>query len=194
MAEPTTRKECIKNNQVCKSLFYISGNSKASGEAPWYESETIGLKAVLTNHKTIESVATEKGVSARLIRAIMFMEESHGYYDAPLNPIGVNKSIRPMNINVDYWGDTFGTRADMQDAQKNIRAGAEMLRRIIQNLPPNAPIEQIATLYNNINAKTVNDYGKRVKAIYDAQPWDSLLKGLDPSYRYKGTEYEEIMR
>lgn len=169
MANPASRKECIKNDQICPSLFYVSGNEKASGKAPWYE-----MPAASTVDKYgafIDVAAFEKGVSGRLIRAIMYMEETHGYYDAPLNWAGQNKSIRPMNINVDYWGDTFGTRADMQDPLTNIRAGAEMLKRIIKNLPTNSPIEKIATLYNNINATAVNDYGMRVKAIYEEKPW-----------------------
>ncbi len=169
MANPKTRKECIQANQVCPSLFYVSGNENASGKAPWYEMPA--ASTVDQYGAFIDIAAFEKKISGRLIRAIMFMEETHGYYDAPLNWVGKNKSIRPMNINVDYWGDTFGTREQMQDPLTNIRAGAEMLRRIIQNLPTNSPIEKIATLYNNINAKTVNDYGMRVKAIYEEKPW-----------------------
>ena len=169
MANPTSRKECIQNNQVCPSLFYISGNEKASGEAPWYEIPA--MSSVDKYGAFIDVVAFEKQISGRLIRAIIFMEETHGYYDEPLNWIGKNKSIRPMNVNVDYWGDTFGTRQEMQDPLTNIRAGGEMLRRIIKNLPTNSPIEKIATLYNNINAKTVNNYGMRVKQIYEERPW-----------------------
>ena len=100
----------------------------------------------------------------------MYMETTHGYYDAPLDLIGKNKSIRPMNINVDFWGSTFGTRDDMKDPEKNIRAGVDMIQRIQANVP-GASIEKLATLYNNINATTVSDYGSRVKKIYDDQPW-----------------------
>lgn len=38
-------------------------------------------------------------------------------------------------------------------------------------MPANASVEEIATLYNNINAKKVSEYGARVKAIYDEKPW-----------------------
>ncbi len=35
------------------------------------------------------------------------METTHGWYDGPLEWIRANKSIRPMNINVDYWPMMF---------------------------------------------------------------------------------------
>lgn len=172
MATPTTRKECIQQDATCPSFFFVSDNKNASGDAPLYE---IGAASSVDKYGAfIDIVAFEKGVSGRLIRAIMYMEETHGWYDAPLNWVGQNKSIRPMNINVDYWGNTFGTRADMQDPLTNIRAGGEMLKRIIKNMPTNSPIEKIATLYNNINAKTVNDYGMRVKKIHEEKPWFEL--------------------
>jgi hypothetical protein len=116
-------------------------------------------------------VAQETGVPGRLIRAIMYIETTHGYYDAPLALIGENKSILPMNVNVDYWGDAFGSRAALNDPYENIRAGAEILRRIIANLPREASVRQIATLYNNINAESVTDYGARVDEIHAQQPW-----------------------
>jgi len=53
-----------------------------------------------------------------------------------------------------------------------IRASAEMIFKIKANMPGES-IEKIATLYNNINAITVNDYGMRVKKIYNDQPWVS---------------------
>lgn len=176
MANPATRKECIQSDQVCPSLFNVSDNGKASGDAPWYESPA--FSTVDKYGAFIDVVAFEKNVPGRLIRAILFMEETHGYYDEPLNWFGKNKSIRPMNINVEYWGDTFGTREQMQDPLSNIRAGGEMLRRIIRNLPSGASVEKIATLYNNINAKTVNDYGMRVKKIHEEKPWTERFPDL----------------
>ncbi len=156
----------------------VTGNPKASGDAPWYEASSQSMVDTYSGY--IDIAAFESKVEPRLIRAIMFMETTHGYYDAPLDLIGKNKSIRPMNLNVDYWGDTFGTREEMKDPLKNIRAGAEMLRRIISNMPPGSSIEQIATLYNNINATTVNNYGMRVKKIYDDKPWSEMsVPGFD---------------
>ena len=109
-------------------------------------------------------------VNARLIYGIAYVEEGHGYYDAPLNAIGLNKSIRPMNINTDYWGNAFGTRAQLSNLQFNFNAGAELLSRITANLPADSSVAHVATLYNNINATEVSSYGMRVQAIYDNGP------------------------
>lgn len=167
MAVKPSRKECIQTNQVCE--FLIIGNFDVKGDEPWYEwARQSDVKKYST---IIDKVALEKKVDARLIKAIMYMETTHGYYDAPLSWVDKNKSILPMNINADYWGSTFGSREDLKDPEKNIRAGAEMIIRIQANLLPGTPIEKVATLYNNINANVVSEYGARVKKIYDAQPW-----------------------
>jgi len=168
MGDKVTRKSCIQNNSPCPANFGISDNPKAKGEEPLIEIS--GFSQVNSLSATIDKVAAEKHADARLVKAIMYMETTHGYYDAPLDLIGKNKSIRPMNIYVDFWGNTFGSREDMNDSEKNIRAGVEMIQRIQANVP-GASIEKVATLYNNINAITVSEYGARVKKIYDDQPW-----------------------
>lgn len=63
-------------------------------------------------------MAKEKGVDANLVKAIMYMETTHGYYDAILELFNKNKSILPMNINVDYWGSTFGSREELKKSRK----------------------------------------------------------------------------
>jgi soluble lytic murein transglycosylase-like protein len=147
-------------------------NPKADRTEPIYE---IAAFSDVTKYSAlIDRVAKETGVEARLIRAIMYMETTHGYYDAPLSLIGQNKSILPMNINVEYWGSAFGDRKALADPYNNIKAGAQILKRIISNLPVGSSVRQIATLYNNINAHYVSNYGARVEEIYSTQPW---LKG-----------------
>jgi hypothetical protein len=54
----------------------------------------------------------------------------------------------------------------------NIRAGADMLLRIQANVSPGTSIAQTATLYNNINATMVSDYGARVQQLYLSKPWE----------------------
>jgi hypothetical protein len=46
-----------------------------------------------------------------------------------------------------------------------------MLSSIIANLPKNASIAQIATLYNSHSADEVSDYGARVAKVYEQKPW-----------------------
>ena len=102
-----TKKQCIAENlKICK--FVVSENLKVNGAEPIYEISA--FSEVNRYSSIIENVAAESGVDVRLIRSIMYMETTHGYYDAPLSLLGQNKSILPMNVNVDYWGSIFGDR------------------------------------------------------------------------------------
>jgi hypothetical protein len=47
-----------------------------------------------------------------------------------------------------------------------------MIRSLQNNLSPEVPISHIATLYNNLYATYVSDYGALVARIYALQPWD----------------------
>jgi len=132
MSEPS-RKECVaKSIKTCK--FVVLENPKADGAEPIYE--IASFSDVDKYSSLIDRVAQEIGVEAQLIRAIIYMETTHGYYDAPLALFGKNKSILPMNVNVEYWGSEFGSRQDLTNPYKNIKAGAEILKRIISGLPP----------------------------------------------------------
>ncbi|CAI8924718.1 hypothetical protein [Methylocaldum szegediense] len=71
-----------------------------------------------------------------------------------------------MSINVEYWGSAFSDRKSLADLYNNIKADAKILKRIISNLPVGSSVRQIATLYNNINAHYVSNYGARVEEIY----------------------------
>ena len=167
MTQPA-RKEClVREIKTCK--FVVLENPDADGSEPIFE--IAAFSAVSRNSALIDRVSREMKVDGRLIRAIMYMETTHGYYDAPLAILGMNKSVLPMNVNVEYWGSTFGSRQAMNDPYQNIRAGAEILKRIAANVPHGAPVRQIATLYNNINAQRISDYGARVEKIFMEQPW-----------------------
>ena len=76
-----SRKECVAQRiKSCK--FVVLENAKANGAEPLYE---IAAFSDVSKYSTqIDRVARETGVEARLIRAIMYMETTHGYYDAPL--------------------------------------------------------------------------------------------------------------
>jgi hypothetical protein len=172
---PPSRKECIANFKYKACGLKLEDNPDASSAEPIYEmaaASTVGRYSAF-----IHKVARETKVSARLIKAIMYMETTHGYYDMPLSKLDQNKSILPMNINTEYWGSTFGARENLKEPEANIRAGAEMLRRIQLSLPEGASVAHIATLYNHINAKQVSSYGKRVEKLYATQPW--LWEGVE---------------
>jgi hypothetical protein len=165
-----SRKRCIEQGLVT-CAFTVAENPAANPEAPIYE---LPLFSGVAKHSAdIDRAALEVGVDARLIRAILYVETTHGYYDAPLALLGANKSIRPMNVNVDYWGATFGDRKELSEPANNIRAGALMLKRIKANLPADARVRHVATLYNDIDADRVSDYGARVEKVYETRPWET---------------------
>ncbi|MDP0927605.1 hypothetical protein Q0601_10510 [Paracoccus onubensis] len=145
--------------------FHIEDDHTASEYPTWYESETM---AKLTNDRPawpqyIKASAARFSVPEILILSIAVMETTHGWYDAIFQPFGGNKTIRPMNINVPYWSKLF-SEDDMNNPAKNFDAGAFMLKRIIERLTVNdRTIRKISTLYNDIDAKVVTDYGARVE-------------------------------
>ncbi len=153
--------------------FYVAPNPDANPNAPWHENPA--NSKVNVYKREIDQISAETGVDGNLIRTIMYMETSHGRYfgAGPLaDKIGYSQSILPMNINVIYWGNAFGTRSELNIPLNNIRAGARMLNAIIANLEPNASIAKIATLYNVIGAPLVNNYGARAEAVYHSRAWE----------------------
>lgn len=149
-------------------------NPNASSEKPWYENAEVGKSAVSNyNDAILQAAAKLKFGDIKLVKAIMYMETSHGNYVGLGNltdALGISKSVLPMNINVDFWGDKFGTRAELNTPIGNVAGGIKMLQ-YIKSMYPNASISQIATLYNNIHATKISDYGARVQAIYEQEAW-----------------------
>ena len=173
-----TRKELILGN--LPGDVKVKPNPAAKSEAPSHELAVLGTGAVAHYAYDIAYAARIKGIDPDLIKAIMFMEMSHGWYDpsilgVPYSLLPPVKSILPMNVNANYWGDAFGSKAALSSGRINVVSGAEMLRRL-QKLAPGVGIAEIATLYNNHNADKVSDYGARVAQIYKDKPWEALTK------------------
>jgi hypothetical protein len=148
----------------------VANNPLADGGRPFYELPGPGLRAVSEYGRHITESARRHGVDPDVIRAIMWVETTHGYYDAPLRVLDMDKSILPMNINTSYWGDRWGSRESLRDPSKNIDAGAQMLRAISSAMP-GASVAAQATVYNHVNADRISDYGKRVENVYNERPW-----------------------
>jgi len=149
--------------------FQIAPNPRAKEDAPWYEIPT--FSSVDEYSTLVDRAAHDNNVDARLIRAIMYVETTHGYYDKPFSWLGWNDTILPMNVSVKKWGNSMGGRTGLENAETNINAGAKILAGITKGLPSGSNVAQIATLYNNMRATKVSDYGARVAAVYEAQPW-----------------------
>lgn len=146
----------------------VSGDVNAGARAPL--KELASFSKVRPYDDYIEAAAAKYGVNPDLIRAVMYMETTHGYYDALVSPFNMNASILPMNVNTDYWGNTWGTREQLKSPQFNIDAGTKMLKVIIDRMD-NPSVSQVATVYNDSKARSITDYGKRVQSIYLSKPW-----------------------
>ena len=145
-------------------------NSKANGSAPIHE--LAALSPVNRLGDAIDNAAAETGVDGDLIRAVMYVETTHGWYDEPLAWFDRDASIRPMNVNPTVWSELGHSRADLRAPETNVMAGAQVLRNIINDLPAGASVAQIATRYNaGPNAAMVNDYGARVARVYQTKAW-----------------------
>ena len=152
------------------ALFSIAPNPNADATEPLHE--WAWISQVEDYDAEINQVAAEVGIDPDLIRAIMYVETTHGWYGVPADLLRLSNSILPMNVNMRFWGDVFGPRANLEVPLNNIRAGAAILRGIMGNLPASASVAEIATLYNSLSATRVSDYGARVEAVFRSRLWD----------------------
>jgi RHS repeat-associated protein len=151
------------------SSFPVSENPNADATQAWHEVGALGNAAVRRYGKEIDAATALTGVDPDLLRTAIYMENSRGWYDAVGGPL--RQSIRPANINVNFWGQALGlTRAQLNDPAMNILAGARILSGIQANVQ-GGNIRAIGTLYNKLGATTVTNYGARFGAIYSIQPW-----------------------
>lgn len=152
-----------KNQAPCK-------NPTANGNPPIYELAT--LSAVTRPGSEINEAAAAIGVGGDLIRPIMYVETTHGWYDEPLAWFDRDASSRPMNVNPEVWSELGYSRAELRNPSMNVMAGAQVLRSITNDLPAGSSVAQIATRYNaGRNAAMVNKYGARVERVYQTKAW-----------------------
>ncbi len=161
------RKEAILKDKSAD--FKIVSNPDADGSKPWYALDS--YSEVKSNEKTIEREAKKAGVDPDMVKAIVHLETTQGWYDGAFALAGINKSIRPMNVHAEYWKDLGYSRKELEDPKKNIQAGVELLKRIKKRMP-NASIDEIASVYNALDARHVSDYGARIKKLVEEKPWE----------------------
>lgn len=187
------RIEAIKNKSDIV-YFPISRNPEASDTMPPHEFHSQNKVNEYTEF--IEAASEKYHIDPDLIKAIIYMETSHGYYDEPIAKLlqtlgldskdvanNVHKSILPMNINTKFWGDYFGTREELLNPQFNIDAGTKYLAQLSHFLK-SSDVEMIASLYNNLATHRTNDYGKRVAKFYREKPWQFK----DDPYTYENND------
>lgn len=150
------------------AIFPIASNPAVRGEQPIYEIRA--FNTVNEHSRYIDAIGFQYRLDPDLLRSIMYMEETHGYYDHLA--LGHQRTILPMNVHSELWGDFVGTRAQLLVPENNIAAGAKILSGIQSNLAPgDRVVPKLATLYNSLGATEVSEYGARVSAIYQAKPW-----------------------
>jgi hypothetical protein len=80
-------------------------------------------------------------------------------------------ALHAIRSNVgDMWAPLAGKDTGPLDVRQNVRAGATLLKRIVDRLP-SPSVERVATLYNSLAKEKVTDYGARVANVYEAKPW-----------------------
>jgi hypothetical protein len=161
-----SRKESIIYDIPYK--FKIEDSPSLDSSKPIIESKLLANLAQwssFTQYYPFANNASSKfSVPLTPVLSIIYMETTHGWYDALADKIGMTKkSILPMNVNVVYWNQLF-SRSEIEDVHKNILAGTFLLRRIIDHCE-NANVQRVASLYNSINYISTQDYGARAEEI-----------------------------
>ena len=123
---------------------------------PWYQ--VSALEEVTRNESNIVALAHRYEVHPDFVKAIIYMESTHGWYDR-FDPW--NKTIRPMNVHDTLWHQLGVSRKDLEHPDRNIAAGVHILAAIWDRTK-DPTVEKVATLYNHLGATKVNVYGKTV--------------------------------
>ncbi|OGQ07434.1 MAG: hypothetical protein A3G32_00690 [Deltaproteobacteria bacterium RIFCSPLOWO2_12_FULL_40_28] len=157
------RKKSILENTP--AIFEVAENPKADGSKPWFENHK--QSQVAKYDDLIVKEAKAQNVDPDLVRAIMYMETTHGYYDK-IYPF--RDSILPMNINSEAWKNLGYSKQDLENPEINIHAGVMLIKRISERIKE-PTVEKIATHYNALAKDKVTDYGARVGNIYHEKLW-----------------------
>ncbi len=168
---PVLQRSADRRRSILKdapAVFEVEANPEANGSKPIYELHE--MNEVFEHAVDILKEASAQDVDHRLVMAIVYMETTHGYYDQ-LHPRP--KTVLPMNVHVSYWSGFGWSREDLQVPATNIRAGVTLLKRISERVKE-PTVAKVATLYNNLSAEQVSDYGARVQKIYEEEPWWDL--------------------
>jgi hypothetical protein len=137
---------------------------------PWYSRDSIGDGAVSDNMSSINTYSENYGVDKDLLSAVVYMENSHGWYDG-VNPNSA--TVRPGNVNTEVWASLLNLDPYWPNnyPEISIELTAKILAEIQLRLP-NATPAAIATLYNNLRADMISGYGLTIEDYMKAKPWE----------------------
>ncbi len=115
---------------------WILAGKKGKGIELSYKSNETGLSGSISIEiKTqsdvkkhallIDKISKSYGVDARLVKVIMYIETTHGWYDH--FAWWEVKSILPMNVNISFWGEKYyGSREKLKNPIYNLLCGIKM--------------------------------------------------------------------
>jgi hypothetical protein len=102
LATGSERAKAIMGNTPGR--IQVADNPKAKATPnPWYAAS--GAQEVTKNERLIEAAASRNGLDPDLVKAIAWIESTHGWYDRVTGVVRAPKTIRPMNVHVEFWKD-----------------------------------------------------------------------------------------
>ncbi|MGD1524558.1 hypothetical protein [Vibrio harveyi] len=155
------------------SKFKIKNNIDADSSKPAIE---VAAFNPVESGEIYDQMGIKYGIDPDWLKAIAYMENTHGYYDAipPFNLVGT--SYRPMNVQYKTWqplADELGfSEWQIQyRVECNVELAALILKRIMYRVE-SPTLEKVASIYNYIGRENVSDYGARVGQIYKERLWE----------------------
>jgi len=134
----------------------------------------LGKRAVKKFNKEILQHSEKNNIDPDLTRAIVYAENAKGWYGLPFDASHTSKTVLPMNIHKSKWADLVAKqREDIYDSNTNIETGALLLKRIRDRVNTPTP-EKIGTLWNNLQAENISEFGNYVGSTYKKKPWKNL--------------------
>lgn len=166
-----TRKESIEHNIMM--TFLVENDSASDPETSWIEFPFFAENDDVQEY--IHKYAKEFNLNTNLVNAICYIETTHGWYDRFPEALNIEaKSIRPMNVNFEYWKKLFSAKGITRDSLKNkdinVREGCFMLHRVFIRAEPKT-ILAVSSLYNSHKAKYILEYGYHIQRAYNKKLW-----------------------
>ncbi len=153
------------------ALFEIEDNSDAdSSYGAGRSDHRLGSEAVGRYASVVEEEARRQGVDPDWVKAIMYVENAHGWYGPLFEAIGMAKTLFPMNINPALWSTLSDQPADLSDPRANIRNAVTLIRRITERVDE-PTLAKVASIWIFAGAEQVSDYGARVQDVHDNKIW-----------------------
>ena len=153
------------------ALFEIEENEDADRNyGAWRSDHRAGAMAVEHYALVIEEEARRQGVDPDWVKAIMYVENAHGWYGPLFEAINVAETLFPMNINPELWSTLSDPPADLSDPRMNIRNAVTLIRRITDRVDK-PTLAKVASIWIFAGAERVGDYGARVQDVYDRELW-----------------------